>query len=329
MLYSIIIPVKKINNYVKKNIQIINQINPKKLEIIVIVNKKAKDRIKSKISLKVIESGPCGPAIKRDIGSKIAKGSYLVFFDDDSFPRKDYFINLENIISKKKYEIFAGPAISPKKQSIKKRISDAFFLSSNSFGIIDRYTIGKEKIVDDWPSVNFIIKKAIFKKVGGFKLNYWPGEDTFLCDKIKKIKKNILYSPKLVVYHYRREGLKNHLKQIYGYGFHRGYFARKYRSTSLKFRYFIPSFFLLALLASLLSSFFNLNNNYLFLIIFSYSAYIFISIMNILRFENSFIAFNTVPYIFLSHITYGYSFLKGFLCFSNLLKSRNYLAKYR
>jgi len=328
-MFSIIIPVKKINNYVKKNIKIINQINPKKTEIIIIVNSNENYLINSKLNLKIIESGPCSPGIKRDMGAKVAKGKFLILFDDDSFPQKNYFYNLTDLIKKTKYQAFAGPGVNPQKQTIDQKISGAFFLSRLGGGNIDRYVPTIKKIVSDWPSVNFIIKKNLFDSVGGFNTNYWPGEDTFLCDKLKKKNIKILYSPDLIVFHHRREGFFRHIKQINGYGFHRGYFARKYKKTSLKLIYFIPSIFFLTLVFLIVHSIYFKSFTYLLLLISVYVSVNIFSILEILKYEKFYIAIKTWPYLISSHITYGISFLRGFFTFRNINKDQKYLFRFK
>jgi hypothetical protein len=76
-------------------------------------------------------------------------------------------------------------------------------------------------------------------------------KDTKLChDLVYKNKKKILYVPNMIVWHSRREGLASHLKQIGGYGIHRGYFVKKYPQTSLRLKYFIPTLFFLFVLAT-------------------------------------------------------------------------------
>jgi len=329
MIYSILIPVKKINNYVKNNIKIINKIKPEKTEIIIIVNKKDNYHFKSQINLKIVESGPCSPGIKRDLGAKIANGNYLIFFDDDSFPKKNYFKHLSNLILTTKYNIFAGPGITPKYQTTKQRISGAFFLTALGAGNISRYISTFRQIVDDWPSVNFVIKKKIFNKIKGFNTNYWPGEDTFLCNKLKKIGNKILYSPDLIVFHHRREGFFNHLKQIYNYGFHRGYFARKYKKISLKLIYFLPSIFLLTFFFVIVHSIYFKIFFYLLILLLIYSAVSIFLMFKILTYENLNISLRTLPYIISSHLTYGISFLKGFFTFENIKKNKKYLLKFK
>ena len=46
-----------------------------------------------------------------------------------------------------------------------------------------RFQKEKTRCVDDYPLMNFIIRKDMYEKFGGL-LDYWPGEDSKLCEKI-------------------------------------------------------------------------------------------------------------------------------------------------
>jgi len=184
----------------------------------------------------------------------------------------------------------------------------------------------KVQEVDDWPTVNFIIKKEDFEKIGGFDNQYWPGEDTKLClDIIKKLNKKILYIPELVVYHHRRAGLKKHLKQTGGYGLHRGYFAKIFPETSRKIEslYFVPSFLVLFLFFGFIFSFVSEKIMILYLVgLAIYSLTIIIStILLIFKTKDMAVGLMTIPYIILFHIWYGIRFIQGFV-FTKKLKSK-------
>ncbi|MFA7701953.1 MAG: glycosyl transferase, partial [Patescibacteria group bacterium] len=218
-----------------------------------------------------------------------------------------------------------GPAITPVGDSFWQKVSGAVFLSSLSGGSPERYApIGQKKMVDDWPSVNFSMRREIFAELNGFDSQFWPGEDTKLClDLIKRYPDSILYDPALLVYHHRRAGLAKHLKQVGGYGLHRGFFAKKYPETSLRLKYFIPSIFLLFVIIGGLIGFFNQIVLKLYLLGWIiYGLALIRAMFDIRRYEkNSLIAINAAYYIFLTHLVYGFNFLKGFV-FVNNLKSK-------
>ncbi|MBQ5511265.1 MAG: hypothetical protein IIT94_09040, partial [Prevotella sp.] len=76
------------------------------------------------------------------------------------------------------------------------------------------------------------------------------GEDTLLCEDIVYGQgKRLVYDPWAIVYHHRRRLFGPHLRQLGRYAFHRGYFVKKSPKTSFKLSYFVPSLFVLGLVA--------------------------------------------------------------------------------
>ncbi|MBI4743240.1 MAG: hypothetical protein HY776_00140 [Actinobacteria bacterium] len=103
-----------------------------------------------------------------------------------------------------------------------------------------------------------IVRKSVLEQLGGFDTKFWPGEDTKLCLEItKKLNKKIIYSPDVLVYHHRRPLFTSHLKQVWSYALHRGYFVKRFPETSLRLTYFIPSIFVFGLMFGLIFALFN------------------------------------------------------------------------
>lgn len=183
--------------------------------------------------ISLISSGRIGPGLKRDLGAKSAKGKILVFLDDDSYPKEDLLDAAIKYFERPEVAAIGGPAITPPQDSFWARVSGAVFLSRLSGGAPERYVpCGPSRNIQDWPSVNLMVRRADFLAVGGFNVPYWPGEDTKLCLDIIKAGRKIIYAPDAIVWHHRRPGLAAHLKQVGAYGLHRGYFAKKYPETS-------------------------------------------------------------------------------------------------
>ncbi len=84
-----------------------------------------------------------------------------------------------------------GPAITPEDEKFLAKISGNIYSSFlMSGGARKRFVVVKQKVHEDEdiPSVNLIIRRDVFNKVGGFKdiSKYHPGEDTLFCLKVKK-----------------------------------------------------------------------------------------------------------------------------------------------
>ncbi|MFA5961775.1 MAG: glycosyltransferase [Parcubacteria group bacterium] len=323
--YSFIIPVKVVNDYIRESVPKILEISRDDYEIIIYPDE-GLETAEAWPKTRQIGSGR-GPAVKRNLAVRDAQGEFLVFIDDDAYPRKDILNILDQDFSDESIAAVGGPAITPGSDSFLQKVSGAVFLSQLSGGFPERYVpVGEKHLVSDWPTVNLTVRKSAFLKAGGFDCNFWPGEDTKFClDVIDKLKENnkILYDPAVIVWHHRREGLLRHLKQIGGYGIHRGFFAKKYPKTSFKFRYFIPSaFFLFVFIGLILGHFFVFFEILYLLGWIMYSLAMLIVLFDITRRQKNLpIALYALMYVFLTHLVYGARFLQGFL-FTRELKSK-------
>lgn len=323
--YSFIIPIKEINDYVRESVPEILKIPRDDYEIIIYPDR-GRETEEAWPKTRQIPSDS-GPSVKRNLAMKDARGDFLVFIDDDAYPQKNILDILDEDFKDEKIAAVGGPAITPPNDSFLQKVSGAVYLSSLSGGFPERYApVGKKRKIVDWPTVNLSVRKEAFLRAGGFDTNFWPGEDTKFClDMINKLDKNndIIYDPRAIVWHHRREGISRHLKQIASYGLHRGYFAKKFPKTSFQFKYFVPSAFLLFIIGGAIFSFFY--PIILKLYIIGWIAYGFAMLKAfldiVIRQKSILVALYSIIYIFLTHIVYGARFIQGFV-FTKNLKSK-------
>lgn len=316
MKFSIIIPVKEINDYILKFVPIILKQTEKDFEIIILPNKYENPFNNKKI--KIIESGEVGPAKKRDIGAREAKGEILAFIDDDAYPDKNWLQKARKIFENKDIDALGGPNLTPPNSNYFQKLSGnvlaSFFISGPTYF---RYKKAEKREIDDFPSCNLFVRRNKFLKLGGFDTKFWPGEDTKLCLEIKK-QGRIIYDPEVIVFHHRRKDLQGYIKQIFSYSKHRGFFARNRDENSYKLSYFIPSLFVIGLIfGGILSLFSNWINNLYLLTLLVYSLIMIIQAIKLEEIKN------IIPFFILgliTHIVYGVGFLKGF--FIKELKSK-------
>ena len=314
LLFSIIIPVKNKNDYLIENINNCLNLSYPNYEILIFPDNYFNY---NSPKVKIMPTGVIGPAEKRDLAIKYAEGDILAFLDDDAYPDKQWLDHAAKYFNDDNNEIAAvcGPAVTPKSDGIIQQLSGEIYSSPIACGnMIFRYKpVDKVFEVDDFPSVNFIIRKDSFKAAAGFGSKFWPGEDTKLCMEVIALGKKIIYDPKILVYHHRRGEFKKHLTQVFNYSMHRGYFVKKFQKNSAKFLYFIPSIFILFLASGAILSLFYLYFLYFYLcVIFIYILLLIIN--SIIRFrenKNSVVSFLLMPGIFLTHLFYGAGFLKG------------------
>jgi glycosyltransferase involved in cell wall biosynthesis len=329
---SIIIPAKTITNYIREAIPYLLTLDYPNYEIIIIT-----DKLESSPwdSVQIIASGAVGPAQKRDIGEKHAKGEYIALIDDDAYPRKDWLKNAVKHFKKDDVAAVCGPGITPTYVGLREKASGIISNSKLCWGNVTfrNEAEGDVREIDDYITANLIVRRSDYQKIGGFGSTYWPGEDTSFClNIIEKLNKKILYDPKIVVSHHRRLPGKPYLKQVAGYGLHRGYFAKILPKTSLRLPYFIPSLFLVGCLGGLTSlglklAFPNLYPQFLTSLVTIFSAILGLYFLLLLREfvktlyrENSlWLALLVPPGIASVHLVYGARFLQGFLLTRDLV----------
>lgn len=324
---SIIIPVKRINDYIHESMDYLLALDYPSYEILIFPDEK--DKVHSWPKTKIIASGKVGPAEKRDLALKYASGKILAFLDDDAYPRPDWLKKMVPLFRAGYVAGVGGPAVTPESDGILQKVSGAIFESYVGGGFArNRYlSIGKRREMDDWPTVNFLVWRDAFKEVGGFNCAYWPGEDTKLCLDLLGAGYKLLYNPNGIVYHHRRSDLFKHFKQIGNYALHRGHFAKIYPETSRKFGYFVPTIFDLYLIFLLItngSRKYEITNlpiihNSYFIILFSVPlvAYglglVADAIIISIRWRNPLVGLITIPMIFLTHVWYGIRFVQGLI----------------
>lgn len=302
-LVSVIIPVKKVNDSIKRSVKEILNGTYQMVEIIIVPDTSTGETFSK---TKIIASGSTGPAQKRDLGAKAAKGDVLAFLDDDAYPSRQWLEAIVQNLSDTEIAAVGGPGVTPPDCPFWEKASGAILASPLGAGSYTyRFIPSSRRYVDDYPSMNLLVRKNYFRAVGGFDSHYWPGEDTKLClDLVYKLKKKILYDPMALVYHHRRPLWTPHLLQQGNYGLHRGYFARILPKTSARISYFLPS--LLVLLPFLLVP---------------YAILLVANALWILKtFRSIPVAVVSLPGVLLTHYWYGIRFLQGFLFTKKLVQ---------
>lgn len=278
-------------------------------EIIVLPDEEGFDFWDNKV--RIIPTGKIYPSEKRDLGIKEARGEIIAFLDDDAIPASNWLLNAVKYFSNEKVAAVGGPAVTPDDNTLMQKAGGAVYASLLVAGFKNcRYIPQMPQEVDDYPSCNLFVRKDILEKIGGFQTNYWPGEDTILCLKITKdLKKKIIYSPDVVVYHHRRALFLPHLRQIKRYALHRGYFVKKFPRTSLRLPYFMPSLLLLWLILGAVVSFWSP----VFALIYLSANFIYLTLVALTSLATTDPKLTLLVFlgIIFTHITYGFWFLKG------------------
>ncbi len=306
---SIIIPCRRIDGTELECIEGCLSLDYPNFEVIVLPDDQQGTRLPNS-PVTVVATGPVRPGVKRNRGLDHAKGEVIAFIDSDAFPDREWLTNAVDLLRIESVAVAGGPSLTPDTDTLPQKASGLVLASWLGAGsLAARYRRSRIIEVDDLPTSNFVVHRSVLERMKDSLVNYWPGEDTYICRLVKSLGMRSLYSPNVVVYHHRRALFKSHLKQIWSYGLHRGYFAKKYPENSRRAIFFVPSAFLIGLVGGLPFSLLNTLIFQLYGIVLS--LYAILCIVEGLRTRDLKAALYVPVGIFLSHLTYGAAFLTG------------------
>ena len=276
----------------------------------------------STLQLTLLPNGKVRPAEKRNLGIRAAKGEIVAFIDDDAYPDVHWLEYAVKYFGEPTIGGVGGPGVTPPNDGFRARAGGRVYdnpLVSGSYRY--RYRAGGvRRDVDDYPSCNLFVRKDLLDSFGGYRTDFWPGEDTLLCKDIVDAGRRIVYDPWVIVNHHRRALFGAHLRQLGRYAFHRGYFVKRYPSNSRHLAYFVPSAFVLYLLlgvpaaAALLSlgrpgTLQGLAGLLLLAPLALYAALVLLTTLA----RNPFMWLLTAAGVVATHVCYGVQFVRG-LC---------------
>jgi glycosyltransferase involved in cell wall biosynthesis len=149
-----------------------------------------------------------GASYARNTGSKIAKGQWLCFMDDDAVAFPDFVANIIKHTQKKPTVVGFGGKIIPK--YIPERPVWMSYYVSSLVGNFDYSPVPCAFKKGKYPlESNMIIKKSVFDQVGGFNTTLpgvvgtlrIGGEGKELFYKVIGLGEEIYYDPSIIVYH--------------------------------------------------------------------------------------------------------------------------------
>ena len=266
--------------------------------------------------IRFVPTGKVRPAEKRNIGMRNVSGEIVAFIDDDAYPDVHWIEYAIKYFSEPDIGAVGGPGVTPPGDpylaKLGGRVYDNVLVSGNY-----RYRYkagGVRRDVDDYPSCNLFVRKDVLDGIGGYRTDFWPGEDTLLCKDVIDFGKRIVYDPWVIVYHHRRALFGPHLRQLGRYAFHRGYFVKRFPSNSMHLSYFIPTAFVAYAIAWLVLMVAPLGMSWIWRAVISGPMIIYVALVTL-----STLALNPVTWlvsalgVVATHVVYGVRFIAGIL----------------
>ena len=250
-LVSVVIACPKTSWMLDEGLAALRQQTYENWEVIVLPDADEGARTQDAPGVRYIPTGAVRPAEKRNLGIRAAKGEIVAFLDDDAYPEAHWIEFAVKYFADPAIGAVGGPGVTPPGDSGLAHLGGRVYESRLVSGpYAYRYRAGGvRRDVTDYPSCNLFVRKSVLDRIGGYRTDFWPGEDTLLCKDIVDGWNRIVYDPWVIVYHHRRPLFLPHLRQLGRYGFHRGYFCKRYPSNSRRLSYFVPSLFVVYLAA--------------------------------------------------------------------------------
>lgn len=158
------------------------------------------------------------PALKRNLGARLASGEILAFIDDDAYAPFDWLKKIYlTFRDNPDYAGIGGPNLSSEASGEKERLSDAILSSIVGAGSASYTASGEQHDakIGEIHLVNFAVRKSFFEELGGFNeaLGYGAEDSEFIHLAKRLQKAHFRYIPNIFVYHRRRKFGKDFLRQ--------------------------------------------------------------------------------------------------------------------
>lgn len=312
---SIIVPVRKAAEASDFLRQSYAGLNYDDYEILVVGDEPG-EKSPSNERFKYLSYGQKSPTEKRDLAVDNAEGDILAFIDDDAAPRPDWLINAVRHFHTDKVAAVSGPAITAASASIRQIAGGAVYESRwGSGSLFFRYVPRVPRELKDVHMVNLLVRKDVFKRLGRFNTEAWPGEGRVLCAAINKEGLKIVYDPDVIVFHARRPLFLPHLRQIAELAFNQGALSRRHPGYFNNVMILLPSLLITGLLLGPIAGMIGGYPLIVFAVLEgAYLAGLLITgIWTGLVKQSISIGAMVIPGIMATQLVYGASFIQGFL----------------
>lgn len=247
---------------------------------------------------------PCG----WNVALKEAKGEVVVRVDAHTIYPEDFIQkNVKEI--EKGEDIVGGQCISITKNDTKwEKVLLSAEESIFGCGIADFRRKKERKYVSTLAFAMY--RKKVFDEVGPYNENLARTEDNEMHYRIKKVGYRFLLSPDIVTYRYARNTLKDMIKQKYNNGKWIGITIR-YCPRCFSIYHFVPLFFILAILGSIVFTIFKIPY-FLIALLGAYGIFNLCNIVILVYNKQFTISHLFIPIVlFLLHVSYGIGTLVG------------------
>jgi GT2 family glycosyltransferase len=182
---------------------------------VIVVNDGSTDRtatIAHEFPFRVISTENRGLSSARNTGLEAATGEIVAYTDDDAHPDPHWLKYLAATFLKTSHAGVGGPNIAPRNDG-----PIAECVANAPGGPI--HVLLNDHEAEHIPGCNMAFWKAALQEIGGFDPQYRAaGDDVDVCWRIQEKGWTLGLSPAAVVWHHRRNSVRDYWKQQQGYG---------------------------------------------------------------------------------------------------------------
>jgi glycosyltransferase involved in cell wall biosynthesis len=259
MFYSVIIPLYNRPQEIKELLDTLTHQTYKQFEVLVIEDGSvddAADIVKSfagQLDIHYYVKPNSGQGFTRNYAFERANGDYFVILDSDCLIPADYLQIVNDSLTKNWLDVYGGPddahpSFTPTQKAI-------------SYAMTSVFTTGgmrgnKNAVAKFHPrSFNMGLSREVWEKAGGFVITRMA-EDLEFSIRVQRMGFKTGLIPDAKVYHKRRTNFRQFYKQLHFFGRGRINLYTFYK-TELKPMHFLPSFFVLFLIFTLIVNVFR------------------------------------------------------------------------
>jgi hypothetical protein len=308
---SVVVPTIRLNDRVRACIEHLKRQSYRNFDVYVVTDEPESFPVDG-LDVHFLASGPVLPNHKRLQAARASDADVIALIDDDAYAVPDWLSVAARHFADPQVVAAGGPGVTPPEDGPSQRVSGAIFASPLvSAGQIRRYVPRTSCDVGFLPSCNFFARREPFLAAVAEALKYWSGEDVMLCRGLARGAERIVYDPAALVFHHRRPLFWGHIRQVWNYAVHRGFFIKRFPETSRNPQYCVPALFVAGNVAFALAPLASPPVRMTLLgLAGTYAAFVGLEAWRAQRTH----AVNPLAVaigIYLTHLTYGTGFLAG------------------
>jgi GT2 family glycosyltransferase len=162
--------------------------------------------------VRVIATENRGLSAARNTGMEAATGEIVVYIDDDAYPDPHWLLYLADAFRGSTHAAIGGPNLAPPDDGA---IADCVVNAPGG----PVHVLLTDTVAEHIPGCNMAFRKSHLQAIGGFDPQFRSaGDDVDVCWRIQQQGWTIGFSAAAMVWHHRRNSVRNYWKQQRGYG---------------------------------------------------------------------------------------------------------------